>query len=93
MTGEEVHATSKERIVPYLMFLPEHASQLSATVAITVHFQLHVCLSCYTASQTKNITRTGYAINAVTTENTNNFCYKCREAIGKLSHHMLATMN
>ena len=42
MTGEPAHITSKERMVPELMFLSERAPQLSveSEVAITLRYQL-----------------------------------------------------
>ena len=70
MTGEPAHITSKERMVPELMFLSERAPQLSveSEVAITLRYQL--CSAHYTVLQTKNSRRSTSAINPATTKNT-----------------------
>ena len=44
MTGEPMHATSKERMVPELMFSSERAAQLSNT-ASKVQWTLHLAFS------------------------------------------------
>ena len=80
MAAEPVHTASNKRMGQELMFLSQRCTNYQLReVAIMLHFQL--CSACHTVLHMKSSTRSVSAINPVTTENMDDFCYKCREAI------------
>ena len=83
MTGEPAHTASKKEWGHTLcVHLDEYLNYQLCTVKkpfiITLHFQLSS--ACYTVLQMKNITRSIYAINPVTTDS-----FHYRHTLGKLN--------
>ena len=78
MTGKHMHTTSKGRVVPQLMFSFEHVPQQSITENAK---RLLISFDLLPSITMKNTMRNTSVINPVTTENTEDSHYKCREVI------------